>query len=254
MKLRITPSVLIAMCLLFSGSGSAQESVSSEAVDNARTFSSVIERYPSGAITSTETAAQALADVKQQSALIETQFAENEAACYEKFFVTFCLDKAKQRRRMALKQLESIEVEANAYNRRARVEERDQALRERQAKQEARASERADTQAKDENLSAPASPGDISDVEAQARQASSAPSAVPAKNYNRERAAQHAQDLAKEKEQERAEAQKRAENIRAYEKKQQRSLERQREIAAEKEAKESRRAAKESEPAEKKTK
>lgn len=235
MSSRITSSILLSLGLLFSLSGSAEEAGASASANDAQTLASVAERYPSGAIISAETADQALQDVKRQRALAQERFAREEAVCHEKFFVTACVDAAKDRRRMALKQLESIEVEANAFLRRSRAEQRDQVLRERQSKQ--------DTQSTDGKADAPAGSDDIAELERQARQAASASSAAPVRNYNTERAAQRAQKLARQKEKEIAEAQERAENIRSYEKKQQRSLERQREIAAKKEAKERVRAA-----------
>jgi colicin import membrane protein len=238
MSYRITSSILLSLGLLCASSGNAQESAVSAKADGSETLTSVMERYPSGAIDSVEVADRALEDIKRQRSVVETQFAQNEASCYEKFFVTACMDGAKERRRKAMKQLESIEVEANSYNRRARAEKREQALRDRQAKQ----AEQPDTQAT-ANANAPAGSGDIADVERRARKASSEPRTTPAKTYNTERAAQHAQELAQEKEKERADTQKRMENIRAYEKKQQRSLERQREIAEEKKGKERVRAA-----------
>lgn len=243
MSSRITSSILLSLGLLFSLSGSAEEAGASASANDTQTLASVTERYPSGAINSAETADQALQDVKRQRALAQERFAREAAVCYEKFFVTACVDAAKDRRRMALKQLESIEVEANAFLRRSRAEKRDQVLRERQAKQDAQDAERTDTQSTDGKADAPAGSDDIAELERQTREAASASSAAPARNYNTERAAQRAQKLARQKEQEIAEAQERAENIRAYEKKQQRSLERQREIAAKKEAKERVRAA-----------
>jgi colicin import membrane protein len=235
----IISSVAIGLAVLASLSASAQESNATASSDAEQTVASVVERYAPGSITSTEIADRALADVKRQHSSVEARFAEDEAICYRKFFVTSCMDAAKDRRRLALKQLNTIEVEANAYNRRARVDEKDRALRERQAKQGAKAVERADTDESDTQHQAPATPQDIAEIESRARQATSAPSAAaPTENYNVERAARHGDAQRQDHEKETAEAKKREENIKAFEKKQQHALERQREIAAKKMEKE----------------
>lgn len=244
MNHHVISSIALGLAFLICLPGYAQTSGAPVSSDATESFASVIERYSPGTITSTEIADQALEDVKRQRAGVGAKFAEDEAICYEKFFVTSCMDAAKDRRREALKQLSTIEVEANAYNRRARVEQKDQALRERQAKQEAKAAERQDNQTPGRGTEAPASPQDIADLEKRSRQMTDTPAAAPSKNYNTERAAQHKEELAQDRAKEIAEAKKREENIKAYERKQQRSLERQREIAARKEEKERERAAK----------
>ncbi len=243
MDFRIKFSVALSLGLLFSMPGHAQDASVAETANGGPALLSTVERYSAGAINSTDVADQALEDVKRERALVEARFAQDEAICYEKFFLTSCMDAAKDRRRDALRQLRSIEVEANAYNRRARVEQRDQALRERQTKQEARASERTTSQNPDDKAGKPATPDTITELESRAKQAA-APDAAPSGKYNSERSAQHAQEQAQQREKELAEVQKREANIRAYEKKQQRSLERQREIAAKREAKEGERTAK----------
>lgn len=235
MNYRIFSSLTIGLGLLFCGVSLAQETASTGPGEGGQTFASVTERYSAGSINSTELADQALEDVRRQRASVAAQYAQDEALCYEKFFVTACTDAAKERRRSALKQLETIEVEANAYHRRARVEQRDRALRDRQAKQEAESPERTAAGNRTDEPGAAASRRDIADVESKARDVASVPAAEPTRNYNTERAVQHANDQERKREKEEVEAQKRAKNIRAYEKKQQRALERQREIAARKE-------------------
>jgi colicin import membrane protein len=244
MNHHVISSIALGLAFLISLPAFAQTSDTPAPTDATESFARVIERYTSGTITSTEVADVALEDVKRQRAEVNARFAEDEAICYKKFFVTSCMDAAKDRRRAALKQLSAIEVEANAYNRRARVEQKDQALRERQAKQEAKAAERQDNQTPGKGSAAPASPQDIADLENRSRQMTDVPAAAPAKNYNTERAAQHKEELTQDRAKEIAEAKKREENIKAYERKQQRSLERQREIAARKEEKDRERAAK----------
>lgn len=59
---------------------------------------------------------------------VAAQFEKDERACYEKFFVTSCLDRAKERRRIMLFNVKLLENDANLFKRRARVEERDKKL------------------------------------------------------------------------------------------------------------------------------
>ncbi len=94
----------------------------------------IAERYPSGAIDSVTAADMALREVKRQRALIDTQHVKQEEACMPNFFTNNCLDHARESRRKALAILRPIEIEANAFKRRARVEERDRELAAKQPK------------------------------------------------------------------------------------------------------------------------
>lgn len=102
----------------------------------------VMERYPAGSIHSEERADQALKDIELERRAIDARFAKSERACYDKFFATDCLQKAKDLRRDALARMRSIEIEANTFKRRSRAEEREKAAAERTAKREAQANER----------------------------------------------------------------------------------------------------------------
>lgn len=72
--------------------------------------------------------------VKAERAAVEADYAASEQVCYAKFFVNNCLDTAKEKRRSALALLRAIEVEAELFQRKAAVEQRDrevaQAIRE----------------------------------------------------------------------------------------------------------------------------
>ncbi len=236
---RITLSIFLGLSMLACSSVSTQESVAAVSPSAEQTIASVVERYAPGSIASTEIANRALEDVRRERDVVESQFAHEEAACYQKFFVTSCMDAAKDRKRMALKQLRAIEVEANARNRRAAVEKKDQALSERQAKKEASVVEKVDAQDSGTQNGLPASAQDIADVENRSRQAapSSAASAIPSKESTVPQSEEPAQQA-----KENAEARKRAENIKAFEKKQQRSLERQQKLAEKKKEKEKKQA------------
>jgi colicin import membrane protein len=102
----------------------------------------VVERYPSGSIRSEERADQALKDIEAERHVVDARFAENERACYGRFFATDCLQKAKDQRRDALTRMRPIEIEANTFKRRARVEAREKEAAERAAKREAHVNER----------------------------------------------------------------------------------------------------------------
>lgn len=78
--------------------------------------------------TSVAQADQRLAAVAAERAAIEARYAEREALCYEKFFVNHCLDEAKERRRVALAAQRNIEIEAERFKRRTKVEERDREI------------------------------------------------------------------------------------------------------------------------------
>lgn len=69
-----------------------------------------------------------LAAVAVERAAIEARYAEREAVCYDKFFVNHCLDEAKERRRVALNAQRNIEIEAERFKRRVKVEERDREI------------------------------------------------------------------------------------------------------------------------------
>jgi len=77
---------------------------------------------------SVEQADARLAAVARERAAIEARYAEREAVCYDKFFVNHCLDEAKERRRVALVAQRNIEIEAERFKRRLKVEERDREI------------------------------------------------------------------------------------------------------------------------------
>jgi colicin import membrane protein len=226
----------IAVSLFSSPSAAAQGDANREQASPGLATSVIVERYPSGSIQSVKTADQALADVKQQRSLVEARFAEEERACYPKFFVTSCVNDAKEMRRRALVELQQIEVEANAFKRRAKVRDRDRAVAEK----------------------APLSTSVINPARELKRnelaipKAEAGPVQPPAKAEKPKRAGgrvsspgrveQHNAKLEKLKAEEAANEQKRADNVAAFEKKARDAEKRQQEIAARKAEKESRRA------------
>lgn len=85
-------------------------------------------RYPPGSIATGEMAEVALEQVARENTRIEREYAQAEQACKERFFVSACWDKAKERRRAALESIRSVQIEAETVIRRMRVADRDRAL------------------------------------------------------------------------------------------------------------------------------
>lgn len=165
-----------------------------------------------------------MAEARQERAAVDARFALDERNCHPKFFATACLEDAKEQRRVALTHIRSVEVEANGFRRRARVVERDQALAERRAQEEAE-----EPQRKKEQL----------EKEASAAQKAAATTEVNAQRAVADtRAARQEAKLKQRQAEQTANAKKRAENVAAYEKKQREAQAHQREIAAKKVEKE----------------
>ncbi|MDY7548398.1 hypothetical protein QN379_18480 [Glaciimonas sp. Gout2] len=91
-------------------------------------------RHPLGSVSSVAGADNVLTDVTKARAEVELRTLNEQRVCYKKFFTNPCLNAAKEQRRLALKQIRPLEVEANAYKRRATADDRDKALAEQQTK------------------------------------------------------------------------------------------------------------------------
>jgi len=170
-----------------------------------------------------------LAAVARERAAIEARFATREQVCYDKFLVNHCLDEAKDRRRNALAAQRLIEIDAEHYKRRAKVEERDRAMAQ------------ADAEFKAEEARLAAEP------RVPAPPVTEAP---PPRPGSAERVVQHKQREKQAAAREQSEASRRAANVAAFEKRKAESEERQRMVAkrkADKAAKEAKQ--KEKEPA-----
>jgi predicted small lipoprotein YifL len=169
---------------------------------------------PPPPVTSVAQADQQLAAVARERAGIEARFAERERVCYDKFFVTSCLDEAKERRRSALAAQRAIEVQAERFKRQAVVDERDRKLAE------------ADKKYREEEARMAAEPP----KPAREVEAAPAPRAPTAPGRIAERDAK----LKAAKDKEVAGASKRAQNVRDYERRKAESDERQRDVARKK--------------------
>jgi colicin import membrane protein len=161
--------------------------------------------------TSVEQADQRLAAVAKERAAIEARFAAREQECYRKFFVNHCLDEAKEHRRGALAAQRAIEIEAEHFLRKTRVEERERAMA------------AAETDYREEEARMAAQPP------AAPRQATETPPPKPAPVV--ERMAKHNARVEQNQARQQVEAAKRAANVKAYEERKRESEERQRKVA-----------------------
>lgn len=94
------------------------------------------ELYPPESIQTWSLSKAALTDVVAARDEVEERFNTTQAQCYKKFFVANCIDAAKERQRIDLSFLRKIEVEANAFQRKAKAADRDLSLSERQRQAE----------------------------------------------------------------------------------------------------------------------
>ncbi len=116
--------LLAGMAMLLAGC--AQTVTKFSDVNSGTTAESISSRYLAGGINTVATADRALAEVRTERPTIRKQLEADEIACYERFFTNLCLNRVEERERSALEQLREVEVEANAFKRRERVERRTQ--------------------------------------------------------------------------------------------------------------------------------
>jgi colicin import membrane protein len=189
------------------------------------------KRYPSGTIKDPDRAEAALADITAQQEWADSQYINDQRACYPKFFTTNCLDAARERHQAASVVLRPVEVEANAFLRRYKVQQRDLALAQRRDEDEADRARREQAQKEREAKLA----NNAADTARKAGQ--------PAAPFD-DRVARHEERMRKDREDDAANAGKRAANAAAFEKKRLESEQRQREVATKKVEKDRERAEK----------
>lgn len=173
---------------------------------------------------SVEQANRTLELAHAERAAIERSYAAAEAACASRFFVTSCLEAAREKRRAALVPVRATEIEAEYFKRKHAADERDRALADAQRADEERAAARAAEAAAEAAAAAAAPPP--------------APEAAPPKPglTAQQRSAANAAKLKAIAERERAGAGERAANVAEYAAKQ-REFERRQRRVAEKKAK-----------------
>lgn len=175
---------------------------------------------------SVEQANATLQQVAKDRAAVHDEFAASERVCYEKFFVNYCLDKAKEKRRAALAKLRATEVEAEHFKRADSVEKRDADL-----------AVRARKDAEEEAQRAAMPPKEAKVVDDTPRVAPNAGKPVV------DREAEHAAKVQRQAAQDAADAGKRAANVAAFEKKQAESEKRKAQVAKKKADSDAKRAA-----------
>ena len=92
---------------------------------------SLAERYPAGSIDTTERAKVALGDVNSMRRDLDQFYSKLRVACFDRFFATSCMNDVREKRHAAMSKIRKVEVEANAFLRKEKADERDRALAER---------------------------------------------------------------------------------------------------------------------------
>ncbi|MBC7405614.1 MAG: hypothetical protein H7252_08020 [Cytophaga sp.] len=100
-----------------------------------KTVTLLDKAYAAGSIQTLMVAEQALSDSDSAKINMQKWYLQSELACYEKFFVTYCLNGIKLIRRNNNDILQRIAVEAKALQRRQHIEELDEKLKEKNASQ-----------------------------------------------------------------------------------------------------------------------
>jgi len=157
----------------------------------------------------------ALVKVARDRAAVNEEFAASERECSTKFFVNNCLDKAKEKRRVALAAVRAAEVDAQHFKRADSVAKRDAELAERARKDE------------EENALRAAQPPKPQHEEKE-------PPKAPTGVRVADREAEHEAKLKRLEQQDAAAVGKRAANVEAFEKKKAESERRQAEVARKK--------------------
>jgi hypothetical protein len=238
-RLHAMQAALAALAIFALQSVGAQQSddVSRSSPDGQITAESLAARYPMGSIQSVETADQALAAVEQARAAAGARYATEVQACATKFFATACSDEAKERQRNALAKISPVELEALMFNRKARVIERDKALAEKRAKEEADAPERLRTQQENEKQAAEKA----ATVQRKSQEKTDEENRLSGTVSTRQQA--HEEKMRRLQEEELRKAPERERNIAAYQRKVKEAEEHQRAIAERKSKKDAERAA-----------
>lgn len=104
------------------------------------------QRYPANSINSVERADQILDVAAKERALLDYRYIDDQRACYKHFFVSYCLENAKEHHRVLIKQIREIEAVANSYKRQSKADDRDKSLEEQRIKDEQDAARRLQDQ------------------------------------------------------------------------------------------------------------
>lgn len=105
----------------------------------------ILEHFPAGSIDSLKKADQVLEIVRIEKQNINARLYNEKLLCNEKFLVYMCYDEAEERRRIDLQALYMLELEAKRFKRSDEIRQRDLALDRRELKEEADATQRAES-------------------------------------------------------------------------------------------------------------
>jgi colicin import membrane protein len=101
------------------------------------------QRYPVESVESIATADAVLLQASKERVLLGDRYIDDQRACFKKFFVSSCLEDAKERNRISIKQVREVEVVANEFKRQSKADDRDKSLSEQRIKDEQDAIRRA---------------------------------------------------------------------------------------------------------------
>jgi hypothetical protein len=116
--------VVLFAAMFFSQNSLAQQAKINQVVLN-KTIMELDASYASGTILSSVVADKALTEAEIAQEELQIWFLQEEANCYERFFVTVCLNKNKLRKRNYQSILQRITVEAKAFQRKEHIEQID---------------------------------------------------------------------------------------------------------------------------------
>lgn len=117
-------AAMLLCCATLSSDLMAQQS-KIELTQLNKTIANLDEDYKVYSIQSSTVAEAALLKISSAQADLQMWYSQMEKECYEKFFVTSCLNKNKLIRRNYASVMQRIEVEAKAFQRREHIEQLD---------------------------------------------------------------------------------------------------------------------------------
>jgi hypothetical protein len=120
--------IVLFGAMLFSQNLLAQQAKIDVVVLN-KTIVELDASYASGTILSSVAADKALTEAEIAQEELQIWFLQEEANCYERFFVTACLNKNKLKKRNYQSILQRITVEAKAFQRKEHIDQIDADLK-----------------------------------------------------------------------------------------------------------------------------
>ncbi|MDY7578597.1 hypothetical protein RGU70_09700 [Herbaspirillum sp. RTI4] len=132
----------VPLCLFLAGMVAGSACATEKVPLETPSVISLVARYPTGSITSVAVSEQILTETDSERQALEIRNIQNQRACYQRFFVSSCLNDAKDIYSSEKKAIRDVEIQANSYQRQARVDERDKDLADQREANEADAADR----------------------------------------------------------------------------------------------------------------